>query len=379
MTKFKLIYIDPMSYNNLGLYDLNLLLNIQDQSEIYFICSNKFEYKNKISKVHIIDHYNYHNKPIIIKVLSYIISYFKTLIKVFLVRPDIVHIQWIKIPSLEIFGYKLIKLLNKKIFLIYTAHNIIPHDIKKVNINLYKKMYSIFDSIIVHSETTKLTLKNEFYISTKKISVINHGIFDLSQTITDISKFNFIFNSYNIKYKSNNEIIFSILGSLSYYKGVDLIVEAWKTSKLLFLNKNVKLIIAGKPTYKFEILDNTNIYYDLNFLSNEEYYAYLKITDILLLPYRQISQSGVLAAALFENVPVIVSNSGGLRDPFKLGNIGWIINDLNVSSVRETLEEVFLNINKVTFDWSRINKEYSWEKIAKETLNVYKNLKNLQI
>ena len=56
-----------------------------------------------------------------------------------------------------------------------------------------------------------------------------------------------------------------------------------------------------------------------------------------LLPYRRISQSGVLFTALQLGVPVLVSDVGGLTDPLRYGAVGWSIGEPSVQSLSDAM------------------------------------------
>ena len=53
------------------------------------------------------------------------------------------------------------------------------------------------------------------------------------------------------------------------------------------------------------------------FLSDNEFNDLIEKSDVLIFPYRKISQSGVLLTALAHRKPVLVSRVGGLTQPLK--------------------------------------------------------------
>ena len=60
-------------------------------------------------------------------------------------------------------------------------------------------------------------------------------------------------------------------------------------------------------------------------------------SDVLLLPYKEISQSGVLLSGLKYKKTFIVSNVGGLTQPFNLGKVGWVLENNTTSCLRDRL------------------------------------------
>ena len=92
---------------------------------------------------------HYQKKHKISKGFIYISSLIKILFFVFKRNPDIIHFHQTKIPSVEIWIYKLIKL--KSIKFIITLHDIKPFEYK-VSAPFLKHLYNTADGIIVHSK-----------------------------------------------------------------------------------------------------------------------------------------------------------------------------------------------------------------------------------
>jgi glycosyltransferase involved in cell wall biosynthesis len=357
-------FIDPMSRNNLGEYDKNLLENIH-ANEIVFFTSSGFQYDN-VNNTRTIIKYNYHKLKGIKKILSYVKSQISLLCFVFVYTPDIIHFQWFKIPLFDLLVLFVIKLLKSDIKLINTAHNTLPHDTGNKYFYCYYIIYHLLDGIIVHTENTKKEINNMFGVSSKFIAVIPHGL---------LGK-----NTVPFK-KCNSKIIFSMTGVLQYYKGVDILLDAWTKNIKITNNDSIHLIIAGLSAIPIdEIYSGKNITILNRFITNEEYIEITNLTDIGILPYRRISQSGVLLTLLANHKSVIVSNCGGLVEPFNIGNVGWVIPELSAASLSNIIINIANNpelIFKMQSDsilWDKIDKYYSWERIGKLTLEFYNYL-----
>ena len=359
----KIFYIDPQSYNNLADYDRYLLSNIDVDK--YFFCSEKFNFEisgnTKIDKC-----FCYNSLIGFRKIISYIKSIIYVLKNVKKHKPEIIHFQWLKIPQFDYFVLKNIKRVSRKTKIIFTAHNILPHNTGNKYKKIYEKIYSFIDGIIVHGNKTKDNLLQKFSIDKNKVVVIPHGFLPREKKEKQ-------------KKDDGDFITFSIIGSLSKYKGVDLLVEAWCTSEQLLESKNCKLLIAGAG--KMDCLENIplnkNIELVNRFLSDEELDEIIEKTDISILPYRVISQSGVLLTMLAENKPVIVSNVGDITQPFEFAKCGWILENIEVETIRNLLESIvkdkseYTKIKNDTKMWAEIKQFYSWEDIGKKTQIFY--------
>lgn len=362
----KLFYIDPQSYNNLADYDRYLLSSMQDL-EKYFFCSNKFNHEldanTEIDKC-----FSYNSLSGLKKIVSYIKTLFYLCNMVKMHRPEIVHFQWFKIPFVDLCVLKQIRRVSSKTKIVFTAHNILPHDTGDKYEKIYIKIYNSVDGIIVHGERTRQKIVDLFHVKPEKVRIIPHGFLPRKE------------NSARCMEQSNR-LTFSLIGSLTKYKGVDLLLDAWTSSAMLSSSDNCQLIIAGSG--KMDCLpdaENCKSIRIINkFLSDEELDEIVKQTDVAVLPYREISQSGVLLTMLAAHIPVIVSDVGDITQPFEIAQCGWILPDVKVDTIRTMLEKIakdmfaVTNIKTNSMIWKKIEQFYSWEDIGRKTMLFYKS------
>ena len=372
----KLFFIDPQSYNNLATYDRSLLEGFKKYS-VYF-------FGNTLYKEYIPDNvaffpiFSYSTKKSnFTKVISYVQSLRYIMKAIIREKPSCVHIQWLRLWEIDFWFIKWLQ--RRDIKVIFTAHNLLPHDSGDKYRQKYLKYYRTIDHIIVHTSDTKHKLITDFEICPDKISVIRHGI--LKSTLDGKS-----ISNCQLKLKSElnieNQLVFSSLGFQSLYKGTDNIIEAWTSSKQLYDNPNLILLIAGKNVNvdysKISHIKNVRIIDDM--VTDVEFSALVNLSSVVLLPYRTISQSGLLLTAISQNKPVIVSNAGGLSEPLEIAKIGWNIGPSSANELSMLMIHLSENpdeILAVTNDYQgfeTIKTVYSWEHIATETERVYETL-----
>ena len=163
-----------MSYNNLAVYDYNLLNN-NKEFDISLFGNINFSYKS-IKGVTFYPLFRYSNKKKVMKLLSYLISLVKLLILILKNKPDVVHIQWIRAPFVDIIFINLIKVFSKKTKILFTSHNVFPHNYSQWEKKQYIKYYKKVDCIITHSYNSKNELINKVGLREEKIHVIFHGL-----------------------------------------------------------------------------------------------------------------------------------------------------------------------------------------------------------
>jgi D-inositol-3-phosphate glycosyltransferase len=298
-TKLAVAFIDPMSYNNLAVYDYGIINGIEKNIQLTFFCNSKYNYKPIYNtKIHSI--FNYSDKKLLFKIKSYIISIIRALIIIKKEKIAIIHILWFRLPFFDVFVWSLVKFLNPNIKIVHTAHNILPHKKKPADTLFYALIYKITDKIICHTDNSRKELIAKFHLPSAKVTTIPHGILEFELDDSTLSK---KIASLRQKYSLNKKIIISALGSQHFYKGTDLLIDTWKEN---FAKDNDKiLIIAGKNIgIKIDINGlPENIIYINDFLTQEEFNAILRMSHLIVLPYRKISQSGVLLTAISEQIP----------------------------------------------------------------------------
>ena len=112
-------------------------------------------------------------------------------------------------------------------------------------------------------------------------------------------------------------------------------------------------------------------------ISDIDFQGYLHLSSLLLLPYRRISQSGVLLTAIGAGIPVLVSDVGGLTEPLSYGDVGWNIGApteenlarymLHFVSHRTEIDIKRSNIS----DFEHLRQVYSWVTIGQRTSEFY--------
>jgi len=106
-------------------------------------------------------------------------------------------------------------------------------------------------------------------------------------------------------------------GLIRAYKGLDILLEAFG-----MLPEDYQLIIAGEPYGPFdiyqEIIDRLpnkdRIRLNLKYIKDSEVSDWFSAADLAVLPYRSATQSGISSVSYHFEVPMIVTDVGGLKE-----------------------------------------------------------------
>mgnify|MGYP003940389537 CR=1 FL=1 len=376
--KKKLLYIDPNSYSNMEIYGRDLLNNVEGY-EILFAGNKQFD-AEKNKRFNFIPLYSYNkfsNK--IMQIISYFVSQIRLVLYVFYTKPDIIHIQWLKVYSLDVLVFSVIKKITQT-KIVFTAHNILPHDTGDRYLSIFNKMYLLVDGIVIHSKNSYNEFKERFNHVSYKVSVIDHGLLDYRIKEEDLKN-----NIQNLRHKLNVDskvMIYLLIGKMHYYKGYDLVIDAWINSPELNNRAEVCLIIAGSGNIKeLELVSSSdNIHIINEFLSDIDFVSLINLSDVVLFPYRKISQSGVLSVVLNEKKASIVSNVGGLSDIFEIGKVGGVFKTLEREDIESKILEFIKNgklaveANNYMKEWSKVHDYLNWSRIGKLTSSTYNEM-----
>jgi len=226
-------------------------------------------------------------------------------------KPDVVLLRyWIPFmaPALGTIARYLIK---NDVQVIALTDNLIPHEHRPGDNLLNQFFTKPIDKYLVMSEAVKKDV-----LSTKsnaRTILLRHPIFDNygNKIPRSIAR-------KNLGIAMEEKVIL-FFGLIREYKGLDLLLQA---VPLLDKIADIKIIIAG------EFYENAENYHNLihklgiqsnvlmldRYIADDEVANLFSASDILALPYKTATQSGVTQIAFHFEIPVLVTAVGGLGE-----------------------------------------------------------------
>jgi len=195
--------------------------------------------------------------------------------------------------------------------------------------------------IIVHDTIFKQRLLS--FGCKRKIKVIPHGLGEFSEKISTSEA------RHKLKF-SDKDFIFLCFGFVTWYKGIDLFINRIQFFLKDFPDSNLKLIIAGGPSYNLKDKPYYKKYYEelissikpypqikiTGFIENREIPYYFSASDLVIFPYRtQMSASGPFATCLSFHKPFLLS------DPLSP--------TLNTADIKQKMTQLGLTKEDLTF------------------------------
>lgn len=284
-------------------------------------------------------------------------SYSKTAKAINQYNPDILLVAY-WMPYLAVALSRVCAKLNKNIKIIGLVHNAIPHEASVINkplTNLFFKRCHAFICMSQHVEKDLVQMGIK-----APILALEHPIYD--HYPDKVSK-----ESACLKLgidKDKKTLLF--FGLIRAYKGLDLLIEAMN-----LLDDSYQLIIAGESYGSFtsynqliELSKNKNNIKVWNqYIPDEEVTDFFSATDVLILPYRSATQSGVVAIAYQMGTPIVSTDVGSLGDTVRDSKIGIVATDTTPESIAQAIINFFangdLNLYKENLEKEKIR--LSWQ------------------
>jgi len=257
-------------------------------------------------------------------------------------------------------------LTGAKILLI--CHNVKEHEDSRLKRFIAKRVFSLADFYIVHSEKGRDDLNAMLPgCNVRKAAHPAYDIFDQNKIARDEAR-------KKLGLLGNTALFFGIVRE---YKGLEYLLAAVPH---VLKKTGLTLVVAGefwqnKDRYismikKLGIRDNVRLID--NFIPNEEVETYFKASDVAVLPYTNGTGSGIAQIALAFKLPIIATDIGSLSEIIENGKTGYLVKPRDPEELAEKITEYFVTGKRASFAQNIAQKsgQYSWSKL-RETIESF--------
>lgn len=282
-------------------------------------------------------------------------------------RPDLLVIRyWLPFmgPSLGTILRQVKK--NRHTRVVTLADNILPHEKRPGDHAFTNYFIKPVDAFATMSDKVMDDLKK---LTSKPAIRVDHPLYDsygpaISRTEA-LKKLNL----------PEDKTYLLFFGFIRHYKGLDLLLEAMADERLK--QQDIRLIIAGeyygdKESYEAIIAKNQlqdRIHLFTDFIPNNEVPVYFSAADVVVLPYRSATNSGITQVAYFFEKPMIATNVGGLPEAIPDGETGLLC-DPEPAAIADTIIR-FLQpgaLPGLADHLKREKEKYSWKNFAEQII-----------
>lgn len=247
----------------------------------------------------------------------------------------------------------------------FITDNVVPHENRPGDMALTRFAFGAVDHFIVHSDAVERELLR--VAPNAKYVKLPHGIFDIfDQPIsrTDARQ--------TLGLPQDAPVIL-FFGYIRKYKGLDILLRA--VPALLQRMPDLRVVVAGEFYSNEEEhrsliallgIPEKNLLLATDYIPNGEVAKYFSAANVVVLPYRSATQSGIVPIAYQFDRPVIVTDVGGLRESVIDGVSGLIANEPTPEAIADKVLRFFDDQleTKLALGVKEQKQKYSWDTLA---------------
>lgn len=307
--------------------------------------------------------------------------------------PDVTHHQWFTFPAIDPW------LMPRRRPQVVTAHYILPPRPNRRDLMAARSAYRRMDAVIAHSEQGARRLREEVGLPEERVHVIPHGVFDYLTRLPHEAPLpaEFATSSEQCDAEAGDPRgapegaarptagdsgtrppVVLFFGLLRPYKGIEVLLEAFRSVP------EAELWIAGNPRMPVEPLraaakhSASPVRFAPRFITDAEIPPLFRAADIVVLPYLDIEQSGVLYTALAFGKPLILTSVGGFPEVAENTGAARLVPPGDPTALAHALSELAgdpaARESLGSAARSAAGGDYSWDSIAGRTLDLYSSL-----
>ncbi|HEX2060535.1 MAG TPA: glycosyltransferase family 4 protein, partial [Thermoanaerobaculia bacterium] len=264
-------------------------------------------------------------------------------------KPDVVQIGDIRFPF-DLFPLMLLRRRSK--VLADICHNVHPFatggrsaglfDRSRRQAFFYKRIYRLFDVVFVHFERNRAEYLRSFETPGQKLGVIVHGNEEIFRELrtpgVDAAALR-----KRLGLRADEPVVL-FFGTLSRYKGTDVLIEAFP---IVHRETGARLVLAGFPFHDFDLEAHRELTRTLGiedavtwvpeYIDSGDVAAWMELASVIVFPYRDIYQSGALHVAQTFGVPIVASAIGAMQDVLEHEKSGLLVTPNDAAALGDAL------------------------------------------
>jgi len=232
-------------------------------------------------------------------------------------------------------------------------------------------LYKLPHALVVHTPKMRDDLIRDFRVDATLICVMEHGIDRLLPPPPGAA--NWLIKRYGLAPGTRVLLCF---GAVARYKGIDAALAAME-----ILPADTVLVIAGYcrdealrrdlRALAAPMMSKRRVHWFDGFVPEDKVAAYFHGADLLLMPYLNIDQSGVIFMAMATGLPVVATAVGSLADYVPLTG-GMLVESGSIESLRDGIEAALVRQGQVDRDAVATEAAaFLWSKTIRPVLQLY--------
>jgi glycosyltransferase involved in cell wall biosynthesis len=278
---------------------------------------------------------------------------------------DLVHYQWLTFPAVDV------HLLPGARPRVLTAHDVPPREPRRGEVAGFRRLLRKMDAVVVHSEHGAQRLREELGAPAERLHVIPHGAFDYLTRLSPETPL-----PDELAAVEGPVVLF--FGLVRPYKGLEVLLEAFGSVE------DAELWVVGLPHMPLEPFrelaarTGARVRFVPRYVAEAEIPAFFRRADIVVLPYREIDQSGVLQTALAFGKALVLSRTGGFVEVGEQHGAARLVETGDADDLAAAIRDLVARPDERhrLADAARrlAAGHYSWDEIGRSTVQLYERL-----
>lgn len=287
-------------------------------------------------------------------------------------KPDLLVAHW-TLPEVAPI-YAVINLIVKRCSpntrIAYIIHNATPHEPRIGDRFMQKLGFRNVSYFMVHANAEKIKLAKD--ISCDQIHTGFHPVYDRYLDLRSSMKERLVDPQLTTWLNENTDRpVLLFFGFVKPYKGLDQLLQA------MTMFEEALLIVAGQVFSVCKSLRDQvdalglskRVFWLDHYIAEDEVPKIFALADIVALPYRSGTQSGVASLAFAFNVPVVATDVGGLSESVDCGSTGYIVPPGNPCAFAKALQRAYNDRSRLRNNISNIKETKSWSRYCEILLS----------
>ncbi len=259
----------------------------------------------------------------------------------------------------------------------FICDNVIPHERRPGDKLLTQFAFRFIDSYVVQSRAVERDLK--LWKKDPLLSYLPHPVYEIfgEECARSEAREALARREPGLTLPEDERVLL-FFGYVRDYKGLDVVLDALPA---ILERMKVRLLVVGEfynneEKYREQVRRlgvEKYVHFHSDYVPNEDVGMYFSAADVLTLPYKSATQSGIIQIAYNFHRPVIATDVGGLSEVVIDGRTGAIVPPEQPHALADAVVDFF---SSDRFDTYRANvmeekKKYSWQHMAEGIEELY--------
>lgn len=288
-------------------------------------------------------------------------------------RPHIVHLQGAQHPAIYILLWAVLRLLGAARF-VYTPHDVLPNTLRPYHIRALRFLYARMQHVFLNARQNEALVIDNFHVPRSCITVLPMA--DLTAFVRESVA------PEHPRLPAGARLVLCF-GLIEPRKGIGTLIAA--APQIVEQFPTALVMIVGKPLMDIAPLERDIAQAGLSehvrlvpgYASFAQMRGYFERAHVIVLPYENGWNSGVLACAFGFGKPVVATRVGGFDEVVEDGQTGLLVPARDPAALAQAVVRVLSDdvlYAHMSREIQQVAASISWDQIAQASEDCYRTV-----